>query len=698
MIQEINKEQLKQITFYARNEMKELKRICNPIIYRKKLPQMYYDDLYSDAMNVLMESVKSFNNEKQISFESFLKGNISKSFWEWSRNNMRLKRCNVQYDINGKPLKDEEGNIIILQNTSIDAPSEDSFAIEERISSNFEIEKEINKNILEFDENILEYLNSLGFIEKKIAKMIMDGYESREIKQILKLSDKEYRTFISDMKSYEKRKILKNNHITTKYKIKKEEQKMEVAQTMTAEKTKPTSYSLETISKKLRKHRLRDDHVLQRHSGQWSSIARSELISDVLQGRALTEIIISEEPKNGVIMYWLIDGKQRCTTVDDFLNNGFAISKKVQVSDIIYQSDKTDENGKIIYNADGFPIPETQVFDIRGKRFSQLPEELQDKFKEYQIRVMLNLNCNKKDIAYDIARFNRCRPMNVAQNGWTGLDEVFAEYIDNILKMDFFKPDYPKTFYTTTNNKNGSMRRMLVESIMILNYLDFFDKDFRKMCEYLSENSSENLFINFYAMIEHLSLCINRDASCVFNTKNSPVWFCLFKEFLKLDLPDYCFGEFVSEFVKKLHKKEVNGINYDSLDKEGHSKNKNVIKNKLSLLKNLMFQYFSIEKEENNVNVIDFVRENVNSDITENDIQDYEEDLETITLNVNNNSKLLEDENHNSLIALIAYCYKKDINYDKWFISYFEKVNTYKRNQKENYIDMKESLQKFLKM
>lgn len=159
-------------------------------------------------------------------------------------------------------------------------------------------------------------------------------------------------------------------------------------------------------------------------------------------------------------MHWIIDGKQRCTNLDDFLNDGFVISKKIQRRMIPYQTDKRDENGNIILNEEGFPIPEVKIFDIGGKKFSQLPEELQDVFKEYQYPVMLNLNCTKKDIAYDIARFNRCRPMNVAQNGWTGLEETFAEYVDNILKLDFFKPDCDKSSYTLANSKNGSLEKM----------------------------------------------------------------------------------------------------------------------------------------------------------------------------------------------------------------------------------------------
>lgn len=113
-------------------------------------------------------------------------------------------------------------------------------------------------------------------------------------------------------------------------------------------------------------------------------------------------------------------------------------------------------------NEDGFPVPEKKVFDIGGKKFSQLPDELQDRFKEYQLPVMFNLNCTKMDIAYDISRFNRCRSMNVAQSGWTGFDEEYAELVDNILKMDFFKPDCKKTSYTKANITAGTLRRMLV--------------------------------------------------------------------------------------------------------------------------------------------------------------------------------------------------------------------------------------------
>ena len=137
--------------------------------------------------------------------------------------------------------------------------------------------------------------------------------------------------------------------------------------TTTSEKTKNTSYAISAISKKLSRHQLRDNHVLQRSSGQWNNYYKSELIADILQGKALTQIIISEEIKDGITMYWLIDGKQRCTNIEHYLKDGFAISKNVQRYEIEYQTFKKDKNGKEVLNKDGFPIPEQKIFDIRNK-------------------------------------------------------------------------------------------------------------------------------------------------------------------------------------------------------------------------------------------------------------------------------------------------------------------------------------------
>ena len=52
-----DKEKEDLIRQYCDNKMKQLRKICDPIIRLMNVPLSEYDDLYSDAMNVVLESV-----------------------------------------------------------------------------------------------------------------------------------------------------------------------------------------------------------------------------------------------------------------------------------------------------------------------------------------------------------------------------------------------------------------------------------------------------------------------------------------------------------------------------------------------------------------------------------------------------------------------------------------------------------------
>lgn len=704
------------------------------------------DECYSIANLEITKYVKSqldkgIEDFDEDQFNGFIYFAISRKVKMHITRKNRQKRCKIVTKVeDGKEIKE------YIYPTSLDNLMSDDGKTKmiDIIPSDFDIESSINVGeLLNLGENVVKYIASLGCIERKIADLIMQGCNPTEIKNILKLSDKEYNTYLSDMKEYEKRQLLK----TEECEIANIEEELPMeTKTTTSERTKSTSYSIESLSKQLRQHRLRDNHPLQRTSGQWNLLTKSELISDILQGNSLLQIVISEEIKAGIIMHWLIDGKQRSTNLKDYLEDGFAISKNVQRYMIEYQTDKTDEDGNVILNEDGFPIPESKTFDIRGKKFSQLPEELQDKFKDYQVPVMLNLNCTKKDIAYDIARFNRCRPMNVSQSGWLGLEESYAEYVDKILKMDFFKVDCDKSSYSNTNIKNGSLRRVIIEAIMTSKYLSHFDKDFGKMCEYLSENANESVFIDFYLTLEKLSNVLRGDTSDIFNNKNSFLWFALFDKFLEYDIEDDKFNGFIQEFKETLHNKEIDGITYDCLNGQKGTKDRSSVTKRFNHLLTLMKEYLHIEDsvEESELDVIEddlfdtevveesddkkpiiaevteysaignkeiehvsgevvdkdtleFVKMCVDDDVTDADILDYEEDLDVVTLDVDNNSKLLDGVNHKSLIALIAYAYKMDEDIDDWFKDYFKRTNTYEIDQKRNYLHMRNDFIRFNK-
>ena len=682
------------INMYYENEAKKLHEMVDKVLRKLHFADIDKEDFYSLATDIFVnEVIPNYNPEK--SFESFLYMTLYKKFCTYMTRNTRNKRCTKVKVVE----KDQYGNDVIktkiIPDKRLDAPingDEDS-VLEDMISSNSTVEKEIfDSRMGSMSEKVEEYLNSLPELSRKIAQLIMDDYSPKEIKTILKLTDRQYQNSWNIIKSYEKRRILFKENISED-----EEMNSGVVIEDVAETYKNTSYSIESISKQLKKKRIRDDHILQRHSGQWKAFAKSELISDILRGKSLTQIIISEEIKNGLRMQWLIDGKQRCTTLDDFLHDGFVISKNVKNYNIKYQTTKVDEDGNEMLNEDGFTEMEFREFDIRGKKFSQLPEELQDIFKDRQIPVLYNMNCTKKDIADDIARFNRSRPMNKAQNGWLGLDESFAEFVENIAKMQFFQTDFSGSSYTNNNHTSGAIRRIIVESIMVSDFINDFNKDFNKMCEYLSDEASDSNFTEFYSLVERLTAICNETTVNIFNAKDSLLWFGLFSTLAKVCNDDIKYIEFINEFNQTLHSKKINEKSFDDLNGKS-TKDKNVVIDKMKHLESLMMDYLHINPEDlEKVDVLDFVKKNVDSNITQEDINDYEGDLEILSLDVDNKNKLLEEKNKPSLIAIIAYSYKNDEEIDHWFKHFFDNNNTYICCQKENYLYMLNDLRKYNK-
>ena len=103
-----------------------------------------------------------------------------------------------------------------------------------------------------------------------------------------------------------------------------------------------------TIQNMFSRGQLRKDHPLQRKPGRWNDSDRDGLIATVLKNEDIDSIKVCEQlTPNGVIL-WVIDGLQRLTTLDLYVNNGFKLGKNLEFPIITYQSAKRDQNGNII--------------------------------------------------------------------------------------------------------------------------------------------------------------------------------------------------------------------------------------------------------------------------------------------------------------------------------------------------------------
>ena len=87
-------------------------------------------------------------------------------------------------------------------------------------------------------------------------------------------------------------------------------------------------------------------------------------------------------------------------------------------------------------------------------------------------------------------------------------------------------------------------------------------------------------------------------------------------------VPEDKFAEFLKAFKKDIRNKEVDGKLFDTVDQTGSTKDKAIIIAKLHILETLMNEFLLIKREDlEEVNILDFVKETVNPDVTKVDMR-----------------------------------------------------------------------------
>ena len=213
----------------------------------------------------------------------------------------------------------------------------------------------------------------------------------------------------------------------------------------------------------------------------------------------------------------------------------------------------------------------------------------------------------------------------------------------------------------------------------------------------MNSNASKDEFDVLNSNLTRLCNVITGQTKILFNSKDCFIWLTLFEEFTQYGLDDAKFGKFLDAFVSGLRTKSVDGKLFDTADSSGSTKDKSVIVDKLHILETLMKEFLHIEKAEP-VTPESFIAEMVDMPVDDvKEVMDiYEEDLDELQKNnIKVGSKLLDVTNHLSLLAIVAYAYKNDLDLDTWLADYAAKNNTYFVDQKKNYLHMRDNLMKF---
>lgn len=355
-------------------------------------------------------------------------------------------------------------------------------------------------------------------------------------------------------------------------------------------KIRKQTYSLEQYLKQLNAETIRTDQDCQRLSGQWNANMVNELIFTVLTGNYIPPIILGEETSNEISKLWIIDGLQRSSSLSLFRYANTKITKSLDEYMVTYQQKVTDENGNVQRDEKGEIIWESMEFDIRNKSYSQLPEELKDRFNEYQIETVIHQNCEATEISKLVRRFNNHTAMNAAQKGFTYADE-FAPEIRTITGNRFFLD-----IYTCSRNdrKNGTLERVIGEAALLCKYPDLYRKDTKMNFKALNENASLSDFNSLNDLLTRLTGSVEATTEIrgLFNSKHAHIFIAAFKAFTETGHEDKDYGKFLQWFVNSGSQIEINGSTWEILDANKATRDSATVHGKIDYLTALMKQYF----------------------------------------------------------------------------------------------------------
>ena len=441
------------------------------------------------------------------------------------------------------------------------------------------------------------------------------------------------------------------------------------------------TYAMEMYLKKMKNGDIDNSADTQRNF-VWKAEQINGLIRTVLLDDYIPPIILAEEDNTRL---HIADGGQRSATLNLFRYGNYKITSTIEDSVISYKKKVKQDDGSYAF--------EDANCDIKGKTYETLPPELQKVFDEYQIETVIHEHCDSEKTAKYIKIYNQQISMNNNQKAYTYIYN-FAGIINKIVENKFFIEcsDF------SDNEKNKAVReRAIMESVMCMFHFEKWNKNTKKIAQFLNDNASKDEFDVLNSNLTRLCNVITDQTKILFNSKDCFIWLTLFNKFTSYGMDDIEFGKFLEEFVNGLRQKEVNGKLFDTADSTGSTKDKSVIVEKLHILETLMKEFLHIEEVEP-VTPESFIAEMVDVPVDEvEEVMDiYEEDLDKLEDNViRDGSKLKDVENRLSLLAILAYAYKHDITLDGWLADYAAKNNMYYPDQRKNYLHMLKSLTAF---
>jgi hypothetical protein len=174
-------------------------------------------------------------------------------------------------------------------------------------------------------------------------------------------------------------------------------------------KTKSGHISIAEIREQMDSNTLVANHAYQRAAGLWPNAAKSYFIDTIINDFPFQSVYIHEyvSKQTKKIRKDIVDGQQRLTTIQSYLNDEFPLGTSTRL----------------------YP----------GKRFSQLDEDVQDEILSYSVPVITISQSDQNEILEMFRRMNAFMiPLNPSEKRHSQFHGAFKWFVNRL--ADEFSP------------------------------------------------------------------------------------------------------------------------------------------------------------------------------------------------------------------------------------------------------------------
>lgn len=201
------------------------------------------------------------------------------------------------------------------------------------------------------------------------------------------------------------------------------------------------SQTVKSFVKMISNNEISFDYPVQRAYNQWNHLQQSLLIHSVLTDFDVPSVYAVGAKEDEKAVYSIIDGKQRLSVLSDFMNNKFSLHK----------------------NTPSVVIEDTE-YDVAQHTYEELPEVLQDTFKDYNLMMIYFINITDAEIFEMFYRLNNGAPLSAQQKAKSKMGMDIAVFIKQMCASDFIS----KLNISDNQRKKADDELILVQGMMLM--------------------------------------------------------------------------------------------------------------------------------------------------------------------------------------------------------------------------------------